>query len=546
MNPEVSSGRRRAILALLASTVLVVVMDLTIINVALNPIQQSLDATNGELQWALDSYLITFAAFLFTGGVCADRFGRKKTLITGLVLFGVSSVLGAFATDIVQLIIWRAVMGVGAAVVPTVTLAILMNVFPPAERPKAIAGWAAAAGVAMAVGPVLGGVLLEYFWWGSIFLINAPLIVIAVALMIALVPESKNPVRTAFDPLGVLLSIVSVGLLVYGIVLAGEDGWTSTGALGAIAGGVVLLVALVLFEKKIAAPSLDVSLLKNSRFAAGTGAIALCFFALISSIFISQFYFQAVLGFSPLEAGLLVLPMGIGSMVVSARCPKLVMKFGPRAVVAAGSTAIALYAVGAAFFDAGTPTWLLVVAQLLLGIGWGSIMAPATASLMSVVPPVKAGAGQAVSQTARQVAGALGIAIIGSLLSSGYRSSIGDAVNVLPEALRDEAAGSIGGTVRAVQAAKLGDQAPALLAKASDAYVSGMQSTLFVVAGVALVSVLVALRWLPKTPPAPPGPPPGAAAPGATAPGATAPGATAPGAPAAPPAPVKDEPSLRP
>ncbi|MFF5448539.1 MFS transporter [Streptomyces sp. NPDC012888] len=546
MNPELSSGRRRAILALLAATVLVVVMDLTIINVALNPIQQSLDATHGELQWALDSYLITFAAFLFTGGVCADRFGRRKTLITGLVVFGVASVLGAYATDIVQLIVWRAVMGVGAAVVPTVTLAVIMNVFPPAERPKAIAGWAAAAGVAMAVGPVLGGVLLEAFWWGSIFLINAPLIAVAVVLLATLVPESKSPVRGKFDPVGVLLSVVSIGLLVYGIVVAGEDGWTSAGALGAIAGGLLLLVALVVFEKRTAAPSLDVSLLRNSRFSAGTVAIALCFFALISVIFLSQFYYQAVLEFSPLKAGLLMLPMGIGSMVVSARCPKLVMRFGPRAVVAAGATVIALSAAVAALFDAGTPTWLLVVSQLVLGLGWGSIMAPATASLMSVVPPAKAGAGQAVSQTGRQVAGALGVAVIGSLLGSSYRSSMGDAVNVLPEALREEAANSIGGTLRAVQATELGDQAPALIAKASDAYVAGMQLTMFVVAGVALAAALVALRWLPKTPPAPPGPPPGAAGPGAQAPGAPAPGAQAPAPPADLPGPAKDGQPVRP
>lgn len=200
MNPEVSSGRRRAILALLAVTVLIVVMDLTIINVALNPIQQSLDATNAELQWALDSYLITFAAFLFTGGVCADRFGRKKTLIVGLMVFGISSVLGAYAGTVTELILWRAVMGVGAAVVPTVTLAIILNVFPPMERQKAIAAWAAAAGVAFAVGPVLGGLLLEQFWWGSIFLINAPLIVAGIALMLWLVPESKNPSPPSSTP----------------------------------------------------------------------------------------------------------------------------------------------------------------------------------------------------------------------------------------------------------------------------------------------------------------------------------------------------------
>ncbi|MFJ7900280.1 MFS transporter [Streptomyces sp. NPDC096198] len=508
MNPEVSSGRRRAILALLAITVLIVVMDLTIINVALNPIQQSLDASNADLQWSLDSYLITFAAFLFTGGVCADRFGRKKTLITGLAVFGASSVLGAYAGSIGQLILWRSVMGVGAAVIPTVTLAILMNVFPPMERPKAIAAWASAAGVAFAVGPVLGGVLLDHFWWGSIFLINAPLVVVGLILMAWLVPESKNPAPAKFDPLGVVLSIVAVGLLVYGIVTGGEDNdWLSGDTLGALVGGVLLVALLVVIESRMAAPSLDVGLLRNTRFSAGSGAIALCFFALIGAIFITQFYYQAVLGFSPMKAGFLMLPMGIGSLVVSARCPKLVMRFGPRAVVATGSAVMAVSFVISSQFTADTPTWLLVVAQLIFGLGWGSIMAPATASLMSVVPPVKAGAGQAVSQTIRQVAGALGVAIIGSILGVVYRSDMQDAVKVLPPSARHEAAGSIGDTLRAVNSARLGDRAPALLHKAVDSYLSGMEVTMLVAAGVALLATAVSLRWLPKTAPRPPMPP---------------------------------------
>jgi MFS family permease len=376
------------------------------------------------------------------------------------------------------------------------------------ERPKAIAAWASAAGVAFAVGPVLGGLLLEQFWWGSIFLINAPLVVAGVILMGVLVPESKNPAPAKFDPLGVLLSIAAVGLLVYGIVTGGEDNdWLAADTLGGLIGGLVLLVLLVVIESRMAAPSLDVSLLRSARFSAGSGAIALCFFALIGAIFVTQFYYQAVLGFSPMKAGLLLLPMGIGSMIMSARCPKLVMRFGPRAVVAAGACVMAVSFILSSRLTADTPTWLLIVAQLIFGLGWGCIMAPATASLMSVVPPVKAGAGQAVSQTMRQVAGALGVAVIGSILGVVYRSGMEDSVGVLPEALRDEAAGSIGGTLRAVKAAKLGDQAPALIGKAVDTYLSGMEITMLVAAGVALLAAAVSLRWLPKTAPKPPVPP---------------------------------------
>ncbi len=508
MNPEVSSGRRRAILALLAITVLIVIMDLTIINVALNPIQQSLNASNAELQWSLDSYLITFAAFVFTAGVCADRFGRKKTLLVGLAIFGISSVLGAYAGTVTELVIWRAVMGVGAAVVPTVTFAIIVNVFPPVERPKAIAAWAAAAGVAVAVGPILGGALLEGFWWGSIFLINAPLVVIAVFLIAWLVPESKNPAPTAFDPLGVALSIVATGLLIYGIVVGGEKSeWLSVGTMGPILGGLALIALLVAVESRMASPSLDVGLLRNSRFSAGTVVIALCFFSLIGALFIMQFYYQAALGFSPMEAGLLLLPMGIGSMVMSDRCPKLVARFGPRAVVTTGAGLMTASFLISSQLTAGSPVWLLVVAQLIFGLGWGCIMAPATGALMSVVPPAKSGAGQAVAQTARQVAGALGIAVIGSVLGVVYRSSMEDSVGVLPEGLREEAAGSIGGTLQAVRSAKLGEQASGVIDKAVESYLSGMQATMFVAAGVTLVAACVALRWLPRTAPQPPSPP---------------------------------------
>ncbi|MEV4419228.1 MFS transporter [Patulibacter sp. NPDC049589] len=198
--PETTPGQRRAITALLAITVLVVVMDITILNVALEDIQRGLDATNGELQWSLNAYMITFAAFIFTGGVCGDRFGRKRTLLAGLVVFGVGSALAATSGSIGQLIAWRTVMGVGAAVVPTVTLAIIINVFPPPERPKAIAAWAAAAGVAFAVGPVLGGLLLSVFSWGSVFLVNVPLVAVGVVLIARLVPESKMPRAAPLDP----------------------------------------------------------------------------------------------------------------------------------------------------------------------------------------------------------------------------------------------------------------------------------------------------------------------------------------------------------
>lgn len=499
---QLSPGRRKAVLALLSITVLVVVMDITIANVALQSIQRELNATNAGLQWALDAFLITFAAFLFTGGVCADRFGRKKTLIAGLALLGVSSALAAFASSVPELIVWRSLMGIGAAVVPTVTLAIIVTVFPPAERPKAIASWAAAAGVAFALGPIVGGLLLQYFWWGSVFLINVPLVAVGVVLIALLVPESKNPANAKFDPIGVLLSIVAVGSLVFGIVRGGENGdWLAADTLVPIVVGLALIVILVVVESRMAAPSLDVGLMRNPRFTGGTVAIALSFFTMIGAIFIVVFYYQAVLGFSPLKTGLLMLPMGIASMVMSSKCPKLVPKVGARVVVAAGSTLMAISYAATSLFGLDTPVAVLIAAQVVFGLGWGCIMAPATGALMSVVPPAKAGAGQAVAQTVRQVAGALGVAVVGSVLGIVYRSSMGTSVDVLPEAARDQAAGSIGGTFKAIDSADLGGQAPALIAAARESYLSGMQVTMLLVAVVALAAAIVSYRMLPGTPP---------------------------------------------
>ncbi|HZM76983.1 MAG TPA: MFS transporter [Candidatus Limnocylindrales bacterium] len=504
MSFEINQGKQRAILLVMALSVLVVVMDLTILNVALASIQRELGASNADLQWSLDAYLITFAAFIFTGGVIADRFGRKRVLIGALVLFGLASVLAAEATSAWQLIVWRALMGVGAAAIPPVTLAILLTIFPPAMRPKAIGVWAGAAGVGTAVGPIIGGLLLNSFWWGSVLLINAPLAVLAIAAIVWLVPEATGPQAGSFDPVGVLLSIAGVGALVYGIVQGGEDSWLAMGTLGPILGGVILLAALVAFERRLAIPALDLSLLRASRYAAGTFAIAFAFFALLGAVFITSIYFQAVLGLAPANAGLLMVPMGLGALLTSTRVAPLVARYGARVVVSTGSAVMALSFLIFALVGRQSPIWVLALAQLILGLGWGSVFAPATGALMSVVQPAKAGAGQAVANTFRQVAGALGVAVIGSLLSMRFRATLGSAAEVLPDSLVAKARESLGGTLEALRAA--GGQIPpaaaeGLKVQAQDAYVSGMHLTMLVCLAFALCAAIIALRGLPGKPP---------------------------------------------
>lgn len=483
-------------------------MDLTILNVALNTIQRDLNASNAGIQWMLDSYMVTFAAFLYTGGVCADRFGRKKSLIAGLLLFGAASVLAAYSHSITELIVWRCIQGVGAAAALPTTMAVIVNVFPPAERPKAIGVWASTAGLAMAVGPMVGGLLLQAFSWGSVFLINAPLVVIGVVLIARMVPESRNPKPSRFDPLGMLMPVLGVGGLVYGIITGGEhDNWLAPGTLGPILGGVVLIGLLLALEsRRDANNAFDVKLFGKARFSAGIFTIAMCFLVMIGALFVVSYYFQAVHGYTPLAAGLMMLPMGVGLVFSSSRCAKLAARYGARLVVAFGATTMALAFVLYSFVGAGTPLWELVIIQLVFGIGWGCIMAPATASLMSVVPPAKAGAGQAVAQTVRQIAGALGVAIVGSVLAVVYRSNLGSAVDVLPAGVRDEAAGSVGGTQEAINATP---QLPkpdvaTLVARSHDAYLSGMSVTMVIATIVSLAAALVALRWLPGRPVAPP------------------------------------------
>ncbi|MEV4561326.1 DHA2 family efflux MFS transporter permease subunit [Kitasatospora sp. NPDC049285] len=510
MNNETSPGRRRAILLVLALSVLVVVMDMTILNVALSTIQRDFDASTADLQWSMDSYLITFAAFIFTGGVLADRFGRRSIVIASLAVFGGASLLAAMAGSIGELVAWRALMGIGAAAVPTVSLAILMVVFPPAERPKAIAAWAASAGVGTMIGPIVGGLLLQEFYWGSVLLINVPLAIAAVVAVALLVPESRNPNPGSFDPIGVLVSIAAVGTLVYGIVQGGEDSWLAFGTLGPIAGGLLLVVLLVLFERRVSTPALDLSLLKLGRYSSGTSAIALAFFALLGGIFVMSIYLQAVLGLSPAKAGLMMVPMGLAAFLISFRLPKLAMKFGPRNVVAAGTTLMAVAMLVFAALDADGPLWLVAVGQVALGLGWGCVMAPATGALMSVVPPVKMGAGQAVSNTVRQVAGALGVAVIGSVVSAVYRSSLGDKASALPANLADKARESVGGALEALRAggnALGGADAQRIKDAAFDAHVTGMHAALLVCAGFAVLACVVAMRGLPASVPPPPGAP---------------------------------------
>ena len=489
-------ARRWWILGVLVISLLVVILDNTILNVALKTIQEDLGATQADVEWAVNSYVLVFAGLLFTWGILGDRFGRKRMLMVGLLVFGLTSALTAFSQSSGQLIAFRALMGIGGAAVMPQTLSIITNVFEPHERGKAIGIWAGFSGVAIALGPITGGFLLEHFWWGSIFLINVPVVIVGLVLTLLLVPESKDPRPGRIDPVGVVLSIAGLVLLVYGIIKGGEDNdWFSPLMLGTILGGLALLVLFVLAERRSAHPSLDISLFRNPQLSAATAAIALTFFALMGVTFYFSFYLQAVRGYSAFEAGLCLVAVAAAIMITAPRSAKLAKRFGTRVLVGSALLVVAACFALQSRLGADTPLWMVELLLFGQGLGMGNVMAPATNAVMGAIPRDKAGAGSAVNNTIRQVGGALGVAILGSVLSTAYRGRLGSAVDVLPEGLRHDAAESIGGTYAALGAA--GPAARELQQAASDAFVHAMHVTALGAAVVAMLGSVVVWVWLP-------------------------------------------------
>ncbi len=418
--------RRWAILSVLVICLLVVILDNTILNVALKTIQEDLDASQSEMQWAVDSYALVFAGLLITWGVLGDRLGRKKVLLFGMLAFGATSALCSFASSPTTLIFFRALMGIGAAAVQPQTLSIIQNVFEPKERPKAIGIWAGASGAAIALGPIAGGALLKYFWWGSIFLVNVPIVVIGVIAIVLLVPDSKDPHPKRLEPTGVLLSIVALVVLVYGIIEGGNtNDWLRWNTLGAIVLGLALLALFIYLEKRSTHPTIDVTLFQNKHFSAGTAAIALTFFALMGSTFYLAYYLQAVRGYTALSAGVALIAVAAAVMLSAPLSARLSRRFGPRIVAGSGLAIFGLTMLSYGLSTRGQPIWVVEIQMFCMGLGMGLTMAPATNSIMSAVPREKAGAGSAVNNTARQVAGALGVAILGSLLAVVFRNQLG-------------------------------------------------------------------------------------------------------------------------
>lgn len=500
-----TDDRRWKVLAVLCVAVFAVNVDTTIVNVALPSLTKELGSSTSDLQWIVDAYNLAFAALVLMAGSLSDRFGRKGALMTGLVIFGAATAAGAYGTTSGQLIAARVAMGIGAAIIFPNTLSILRNVFHDrVERAKAIGAWGATTGIAVAFGPIIGGWLLENFWWGSIFLAMAPAAVAALVLVTVIVPPSRDPAAPKVDGLGLVLSTAAVGLLIYAIIEAPVGGWGAGGAMAEFAGAAVALVAFVVWENRVEEPMLDLQLFKNLRFSAASGAISVAFFSLFGFIFLVTIYFQLMHGYSPFSTGVRLLPVAIGLGLSSSLGPTLAVRIGNKVVVGAGLGMLGGFLIWLSTASADT-SYYTTVGQMLMGsIGVGLSTAPATEAIVGVIPKAKAGVGAAVNDSNRLLGGTIGVAVIGSVFASIYVRAIetSRATAVVGSSVLAQAKTSVGSAlIEARNLAASNPQAGRLLkASADHAFFRGFQVGCLVAAGVALAGSLFVVAVLPAHP----------------------------------------------
>ena len=493
---EVVLARRWAILAVLCTSLMIVIIGNTSLNVAIPTLARDLGASTSQLAWMVDAYSLVFAGLLFTAGTLGDRYGRKGALLSGLAVFLVGTTVAAVGDSAGQVIAARAVMGVAAAFVMPSTLSILTNVFPAHERPRAIAIWAGISGGGAAIGPIASGYLLEHFWWGSVFLVNIPVILVALVAVTVLVPTSKDPNEQPLDVPGAALSIVALASLVYGIIEGPHHGWASPASLLTFGVAVVAMVAFLVVESRVAHPMLDLKLFGDRRFSVASAGITLTFFAMFGTFFLVAQYFQLVLGYSPFQSGLLQLPMAIVMMALAPNIPKFVARFGAARVVPVGLTFIGLGLLAFSQVQTDSSIWAVYLAIIPLAAGMATTMTPLTTLIMSSVPLAKAGVGSAMNDTTRQVGGALGVAIIGSVLSSVYGSKITDALSgKVPEPALEAARCGVGGALAVSERA--GHAGAGLAELARNAFVDAMHGGAIVAAVAAALGAIVVFVFLP-------------------------------------------------
>ncbi len=499
--PAAKNAHRWAVLVVVCVSALIVNVDNTILNVALPTLVRDLLATSSQLQWIVDSYAMVFAGLLLVGGSLADRFGRKRFFLIGLAIFGAGSIGAAFSGSVHLLIACRAVMGVGAALTIPASLAIVNDVFRDSkERARAIGAWAGTIGLGIAIGPIAGGLLLAKFWWGSIFLVNVPIVIAGFVGALVLVPDSKNSRAERPDPAGAALSIVGLGLLLWAIIEGPSLGWASGKVIGAGLAGLAVVGTFLAWEAHSSHPMLKLRFFRDRRFSIAAAAECLGVFGLLGALFVLTQFLQFNLGLSPLQAGLRILPMAAVLVVSALLSPALTRVIGTKLTVAAALAAIAgaLWQISAA--SSATASYGDILPGLLvIGLGAGLLLPTATNSVVGSVPQGDSGIGSASNAVALQVGGALGVAVVGSVLSTRYQNHMTAALTGrhLPIAVTHTILGSLGGALAV--AGNAGGASGALLTRtARAAFMGGMQTSLVVASMVSLVAVLVVLAFLPS------------------------------------------------
>lgn len=488
------------ILLTVCAAVLAINLDTTIVNVALPSIAGELHAGTRGLQWVVDGYNLAFAALVLAAGSLSDRYGRRPALILGLVGFAAASAAGALVSSTGALVLTRVLMGAAAALIFPTTLSIITNTFRERkERAAALGVWGAVVGIGVAAGPVAGGVLLEHFYWGSVFWALVPLALVAALAAFLVVPESRDPQVPRLDLAGLALSVAMLFTITFTIIEAPARGWGSAPTLAGFGLGAVLLAVFVTVERRAAHPMLDVSLFRDRRFSAASGAVTVTFFALFGFIFLITQYFQLVRGYGALSTGTRILPVALSIAVASVVGAQLAPRIGTRSVVTTGLTLF-----GAAFLwistVAGDTSYaeVIVPQMVLMGLGMGLISTPATESILLVLPPARAGVGSAVNDATRELGGTLGVAVVGSLFSSVYAAHLADgAFGRLPATQLGAAQDSVG-VARAI-----GAGSAELTSAMQDAFMAGLHTSSVMIGVLCLTGAVAASLALPGRLPRP-------------------------------------------
>jgi EmrB/QacA subfamily drug resistance transporter len=485
--------QRSAVLRVMCLALMMVVGAVASLNVALPEIARSTGASQAQLQWVVAAYALAFAALLLPAGALGDRIGRKPVLASGLAIFGLASVAAIFLNGPGQLIALRGVMGVGAAMIMPVTLSVITTVFPPQERGKAVGTWVGVAADGGVLGLLASGVLLQWLPWQSIFVFNAVLAAVALLGTLAVIPATRDARPPRLDLVGTLLSATALGSLVFGIIEGPERGWGEPATFVAIALGVVGVLAFVLWELRRREPMLDPRHFARRGFAAGTLSISIQFFAAFGFLFLALPYLQLVMGYSPLQAAGALVPMALVVIPLSRKAPAIAAKVGVRV---AGATGLSLMALGFAVLstlEVGSSYLHFLAGLLPFGAGMALAGAPATTAIVASLPRSKQGVASAVNDVSRELGGALGIAVLGSLMNGVYRSEMADSTAILPAGVGERARGSL------VAAQQIGEQAgpqgQQLVLHAETAFLNGFAQGLVAGAAVLLVGALfVAVR----------------------------------------------------